>query len=555
MMRFDTLARLERHAKRLGEIASVLGKYGLADFFGGFNYAWLKDRFRSTDGQHLSECGTEAKVRMVLTELGATFIKLGQMLSTRADLVGPAMAAELSELQANVRPDTLDTSRATIEEDLKQPLAELFASFEDKPVAAASIAQVYRARLRSGEDVVVKVIRAAVVKTVTTDLEIVQGLAELLEKHSPSLRPYQPVGIVRQFRRTLTRELDFTYELRNLQEFAKNFAADPTVHFPRVHERLSSRRVLTMERLEGIPGTDGAALRASGADLTEFARRGANMYLEMVFRDAFYHADPHPGNLMLLREGVVGVLDCGMVGRIDDELREDVEALLFGIVERDAVQVTDVVLRLGAAPTDCPRDRLRAELDEFLDDYIAHSLHDINVGAALTSLIEIIRRYHIVLPPPLAMLLKTIIVLEGTSRLFSPKISIAELMRPYYPRILRRRLSPGRVLSKTKRFWRDWERLVGMLPRELGDLMARMRGGSFTIHLDHRNLDPVVNRLVLGVLTAALFLGSSELWSRQAPPLAYGVSVFGLLGYALSVLLGWRLLRAIRRSGNISSKD
>ena len=555
MMRFDTLARLERHAKRLGEIASVLGKYGLADFFGGFRYSWLQDRFTSSDGQQLAGFSTEVKVRMALTELGTTFIKLGQMLSTRADLVGPALAAELSELQANVPPDPLDTSRATIEEDLKRPLGALFASMDEKPVAAASIAQVYLARLHSGEDVVVKVIRAGVVGKVTTDLEIVQGLSELLEKHSPALRPYQPVAIVRQFRRTLTRELDFSYELRNLQEFAKHFAGDPTVHFPRVHERFCSRRVLTMERLEGIPGTDAAALKASGADLTEFARRGANMYLEMVFRDAFYHADPHPGNLMLLRDGVVGVLDCGMVGRIDDELREDVESLLFGIVERDAVQVTDVVLRLGAAPPDCPRDRLRAELDEFLDDYIAHSLHDINVGAALTSLIEIIRRYHIVLPPPLAMLLKTIIVLEGTSRLFSPKISIAELMRPYYPRILRRRLSPGRMLTKTKRFWRDWERLAGMMPRDLGELMARMRSGSFSIHLDHRHLDPVVNRLVLGVLTAALFLGSSELWSRQAPPLAYGVSIFGLLGYMLSVYLGWRLLRAIRKSGNISSKD
>lgn len=555
MMRFDTLARLERHAKRLGEIASVLGKYGLADFFGGFRYSWLQDRFTSSDGQQLAGFSTEVKVRMALTELGTTFIKLGQMLSTRADLVGPALAAELSELQANVPPDPLDTSRATIEEDLKRPLGALFASMDEKPVAAASIAQVYLARLHSGEDVVVKVIRAGVVGKVTTDLEIVQGLSELLEKHSPALRPYQPVAIVRQFRRTLTRELDFSYELRNLQEFAKHFAGDPTVHFPRVHERFCSRRVLTMERLEGIPGTDAVALKASGADLTEFARRGANMYLEMVFRDAFYHADPHPGNLMLLRDGVVGVLDCGMVGRIDDELREDVESLLFGIVERDAVQVTDVVLRLGAAPPDCPRDRLRAELDEFLDDYIAHSLHDINVGAALTSLIEIIRRYHIVLPPPLAMLLKTIIVLEGTSRLFSPKISIAELMRPYYPRILRRRLSPGRLLTKTKRFWRDWERLAGMMPRDLGELMARMRSGSFSIHLDHRHLDPVVNRLVLGVLTAALFLGSSELWSRQAPPLAYGVSIFGLLGYMLSVYLGWRLLRAIRKSGNISSKD
>ncbi len=554
-MRLDTLSRLERHAKRLGEIATVLGKYGLADLFGGFNYSWLKDRLLASDGQRLSDFTTEAKVRMALTELGTTFIKLGQMLSTRADLVGPALATELSELQSNVPAEPVAGTRVIIEADFRAPISQLFASFDDKPLAAASIAQVYAAVLPTGERVVVKAIRDGIVQKVATDLEIVQGLAELLEKHSPTLRPYQPVAIVRQFRRTLTRELDFTYELRNLEEFTASFAADPTVHFPRVFRHLCSRRVITMERLEGIAGNDAEGLKNSGADLTDFAQRGANMYLEMLFRDAFYHADPHPGNLMLLPGGVVGVLDCGMVGRIDDELREDVEALLFGIVERDAAQVTDVVLRLGAAPPDCNRDLLRVELDDFLDDYIAHSLNDINVGAALTNLIEIIRRHHIVLPPPLALLLKTVIVLEGTSRLFSPRISIAELMRPHYPRILRRRLSPSRLFARTKRSYRDWDRLITMLPRDLGTLMSRIRGGGFSVHLDHRHLDPVVNRLVLGVLTAAIFLGSSELWSRQAPPLLWGVSVFGALGYLLSLYLGFRLLRAIRKSGDINSRD
>ena len=258
---------------------------------------------------------------------------------------------------------------------------------------------------------------------------------------------------------------------------------------------------------------------------------------------------------MMLPGGVVGVLDCGMVGRIDEELREDVESLLFAIVEHDSAHVTEMVLRLGAVPPDCPRDRLRLDLDDFLSDYIGHSLHDINVGAALSSLVEIISRHHILLPPPLAMLLKTLILLEGTSRRFSPDVSIAELIRGYYPSIVRRRLSPRTIFSKTRRVYRDWERLLGMLPRDLSDLMARVRDGTLTVHLDHRHLDPVINRLVLGVLTAALFLGSSDLWSRQAAPLIYGVSVFGALGYLLSIFLGWRLLRAIRKSGNINSKD
>lgn len=554
-MKIDTLARLERHAKRLGEIAGALGKYGLADLFGGFDYPWLRDWLRSSSGEKLADQPTEAKVRLALTELGTTFIKLGQMLSTRGDLVGPSLAEELSQLQANVPGDPPEVAKAVILEDLEQSVDALFAEFDPEPLAAASIAQVHGAMLHTGEKVVVKIQRGGVLEKATTDLEIVQGLAELLEKHSPMLRPYQPVAIVRQFRRTLLREMDFTYERRNLEDFARNFADDPTIRIPRVYPDLCSRRVVTMERLTGIPGTDVKALKASGEDLTEFARRGANMYLEMVFRDAFYHADPHPGNLMLLPGCIVGVLDCGMVGRIDEELRDDVESLLFAIVERDSAQVTEMVLRLGDVPPDCPRARLRTELDDFLVDYIGHSLNDIDVGAALTNLIEIVRRYHIVLPPPLAMLLKTIIVLEGTSRLFSPDVSVAELMQPYYKSILRRRLSPDRMMTKTRRAYRDWHRLVSMLPRDLSDLMARMRNGTFTVHLDHRHLDPVINRLVLGVLTAAIFLGSSELWSRQAPPVLWGVSVFGALGYLLSVYLGYRLLRAIRKTGNISTKD
>lgn len=554
-MKIDAISRLERHAKRLGEIAAVLGKYGLADMFGGFDYPWLNNRLRSADGQALAGISTAARIRLALTELGTTAIKLGQMLSTRGDLIGPELTVELSELQANVPAESAESARAVLRSDLGQPVEQLFAEFEDTPVAAASIAQVHGARLHSGERVVVKVRRSGIELKVTTDLEIIQALAELLEKHSPSLRPYQPVAIVRQFRRTLLRELDFSYEKRNIEEFAERFADEPHVHIPRVHPALCSHQIVTMERLDGISGSDIQALRDSGEDLTEFARRGASMYLEMVFRDGFYHADPHPGNLMLLPGCIVGVIDCGQVGRIDDELRDEVEALLLAIVENDSGQVTEQVLRLGAVPSDCPRERLRADLDDFMADYVGHPLRDINVGQALSSLIEIIRRYHITLPPPLALLLKTLIILEGTSRRFSPEVSLAELMQPFCQRMILRRLSPTRVMRRARRTYRDWDRLITLLPREVTDLLARFRDGTLTVHLDHRHLDPIINRLVLGVLTAAIFLGSSQLWSSEARPLLFGVSVFGALGYLLSLFLGWRLLRAIRRSGNINSKD
>lgn len=555
-MKIEALARLERYAKRIAEIAAVLGKYGLADLFGGFKYSWLQDRLKSADGQSITTGVTQAaRVRMALTELGTTFIKLGQMLSTRADLLGPELTEELSQLQANVPPDPSAVARATIEAELGQPIEQLFASFEDTPLAAASVAQVHAARLHTGHSVVVKVRRAGVAEQAATDVEIVQALAELLEQHSPALRSYQPLAVVRQFRRTLLRELDLTYERQNQEEFARNFANDPTVCIPELFSELCSHQVVTMQRLDGIIGTNIEALQQSGVDLGEFAKRGANMYLEMVFRDGFYHADPHPGNLILLPGNIVGVIDCGMVGRIDEDLRDEVEALLLGIVENDSELVAEQVLRLGAVPADCSREKLRADLQDFMADYTGHPLNDIHVGAALSSLVEIIRSHHIVLPPSLAMLLKTLIVLEGTSRRFSPDVSLAELMQPYCTRLMLRRFSPGRIAKRARRSFRVWNRLLTALPRDITDMLARFRDGSFTVHIDHRHLDPIVNRLVLGILTAAIFLGSSELWSRQAAPLFYDVSIFGALGYAVSLFFGWRLMRAIKKSGNIQSKD
>lgn len=554
-MKIEALHRLERHAKRLAEITGILGKYGLSDWFGGLKFPWLADMLKSADGQALRDLTTPQRVRLALTELGTTFIKLGQMLSTRSDLLGPDLTEELAELQSNVPADEFAVARRLIEEELGGQIDELFAEFEEQPIAAASIAQVHGAVLHGGQRVVVKVQREGVAKQVGTDLEILQALAELMEKHSDTLRPYQPVAIVQQFRKSLLRELDFTVERGNLERFAASFEKDETVQIPLVYGELSTLRVLTMERIEGIPGADREALVRSGEDLEAFARRGAGMYLNMVFRDGFYHADPHPGNLMLLPDGVVGVLDCGMVGRLDERLLEDVEGLLFAVVERDALEVVNLLTKMGAAGLEVDRERFVSEIDEFLADYVGRSLAEIRVGEALGALFGIIRRFQVVLPPPLALLLRTLILLEGTSRIFHPELSLLELMEPYYARILRRRMSPMRLAKKARRMYRDWDRLLGRLPRDLRDLLERFSDGTLTVHLDHRHLDPIVNRLVIGVIAAAVFLGSTELWSRQAPPLLGGVSVFGAIGYLFSVFIIWKLFRAIRKSGDIDSND
>ena len=553
-MKFAALTRLERNAHRVREVIGVLAKYGLADWVKGWNYSWIQERIQTTDGQRIPDLKIEERVRLAFTELGTTFIKLGQVLSTRPDLVGPDIARELAHLQTAAPADPPQVVRATVEAELGKPLLTLYAQFNDTPLASASIAQAHLARLFSGEEVVVKVQHAGIADKIMPDLDILAGLAELAEKHAPQIRIYQPAAVVRQFRRTLLRELDFTFERHNLEEFTTHFADDDSVHFPQAYPTFSTRRVLTMERLDGILGSDSAALAASGADLNEFARRGATMYLQMIFRDAFYHSDPHPGNLMLLPGGVVGVLDCGMVGRLDEDLAEGIEDMLMAVVNHSSADLGEIILRLGSAPPNAPRDQLRADLTDFVADYVGQSIQDMDLSGALNSLLEIIRRYNITLPPPLSLLLRTLVELEGTAQQLSPEFSLAEVLRPFYATMLRRRLSVRRVLARLQHAYRDWERLIQSLPRDLGDVLKRVRDGTFSVHLDHHRLDPIVNRLVLGIMTAALVLGSSLLWSMKAPPTLGGISVFGGAGYLLSLYLGFRLLRAIKKSGDLHSK-
>jgi ubiquinone biosynthesis protein len=554
-MKISDISRMGQNAGRLRDIVTILGKYGLADWLKDLDYNWLQSRLISARGQRLGDISREARIRLALTELGTTFIKLGQILSTRADLVGRELAKELQQLQANTPPDPPEVVAGIIEAELGKKPGELFAEYEAEAMASASIGQVHRARLAGGEQVIVKVQHKGIQKTIARDFDILEALAELAEKHAQQLQSYQPVAMVAEMRRSLMRELDFTRERRNMQQFTANFVDNERIHFPRTYPDLSSSKVLVMERLDGFPLSDQQRLAASGTDLSEFSHLGATMYLDMIFRDGFYHADPHPGNLFMLADGVLGVLDSGMVGRIDEQLRDDFEAMLLSAVNNDADQLTEFVIRLGSVPQNFDRDALRAEIGDFLAEYAGQSLKEFDVGGALERMTEIIRGYNIILPSSVALLLRVLIMLEGTSRLLNPDFSLAELLKPYYAQALKRRLSPKRLLRRSQRAFRDWERLIDMFPREIADLLERIRRGSFEVNLHHRRLDAIVNRLVLGVLTAALFMGSAMLWSRAAPPLVLGISLFGALGCFSAIILGLRLLWAIQKSGKIESDE
>lgn len=562
-MRITSIPHIYRNVKRWTEIVSVLSKYGLADWISRLNVDYFKDRLKNRDGEALARQTPEERIRQALTELGPTFIKLGQLLSTRPDLVGVQLAEELKQLQADVPADAPDLVCVLIENELGQPVSELFAEFDDVPLASASIGQVHAARLASGEQVVVKVQHAGIEETVREDLDVLAGLA-LLAERVPELAAYRPSATVAEMGRVLRRELDFGREERNLQQFYERYKDDATVRIPQPFTEYCTGRVLTMERVDGVSLEERVRLLAEGYDLEEVARRGARLYLNMIFEYGVYHADPHPGNLVLLPGNRLGLLDFGMVGRLEERLREDIEEMLLAITSHDVSMLTAVIVRIGETPPDLDERALATDVADYLSDYATQPMDKLDLGTALSDMTQIIHRHKIKLPAQVAMLLKTLITLEGTGRLLSPNFSLLEMLQPLHRRMLFRRLSPGRQWRKFMRFYIETERLAEILPRRLTEILEQIQAGKFDVHLYHRALEPSVNRLVLGMLTSALFLGSSWMLSNQVSPLLFPdhtylgfhrISILGLSGCAISFLMGLRLLRAINKSGHLDSKD
>jgi len=545
-MNLRSLPQLSHGVRRIGEVVGVLAKYGLAEWLSHTEFERAKKLFSGKEGELLAGQSRATRIRLALTELGTTYIKFGQMLSTRPDLVGPEVADELAKLQHGVPPDAPEIARATIATELGRPVEKIFAEFDPTPIGSASIGQVHRARLPDGRAVVVKVQHPGIESRIGRDLEILQKLAALAEK-SAELKRYQPVAMVQEFSRSLSRELDFGREERNLQQFATNFAADPTVHFPEVFSELCTSRVLTMELLTGVSLREADRLGEIGVNREELARHGATIWMDMVFRDGFFHADPHPGNLLVLPGGTIGILDCGMVGRIDETLRETIEEAMVAIAHHDGTHLARLIMELCSAPPDFDERAFRSDVADYVAFYGSQSIDRLQLGGALNEMVQIISRYQLILPSGVSNLIKMFVMLEGTAQLLSPALNMLELIGSYQRKIFRRRLSPRVQWRKWQGVLGEWRHIGEALPRGLDEVFKRIQSGTFDIHLEHRRLEPAVNRLVMGMITSSLFLGSAVLWSNRVPPVVGGVSVVGVLGCALSAVLGMRLLRKIWR--------
>lgn len=541
---------LSQKTKRLGEIIEVFARYGFADHITDRTPEHIKRWFTQPDGELLSNYTEAERLRMALTELGTTFIKLGQMLSTRDDLVGPTLAAELSKLQSDTPADPPDVVRSTMEAELGKPLEQLYTDFDLQAMGSASIGQVHAATMLDGTEVVVKLLHQGVEETVHTDLELMASLAAQLEKHDKDLT-FQPSALVTEFRRQILRELDLKTEARNLTRFIHNFQDDPTVVFPQPYPELSTSHVLTMGKESGINLNNRERLNEEGVDLKKIASEGANIWIEMIFRDSFFHADPHPGNLLVLSGGRVGVLDAGMVGYIDNQMKEELEDLVLAFAAKDVDQIVDIILRICEVPKDFVRRPFARDINVFMADYLDQSIKDMDMSVMIQEINRIIYRYHLVMPSNLIMLGKTIAELEGTSQLADPDFDLTEALKPHYQEILEQRYSPKGIMRSAMRSIKDWERLLTTLPGEVGDILELLQRGKFGIQFEIMRLDRVINRLIYGMVVAALIVASAMIWSAGVGPMAGGFSLLGVVGIIIVIVLIIRIFRAIERSGGL----
>jgi ubiquinone biosynthesis protein len=544
-----------RDLGRVHDIAAVLIRYGFGDLVQRLGMARALERagkvlhLRGQDD--IARLEPAARVRRALEELGPTFVKLGQILATRADLFPPDWIAEFGKLQDAAPAVPFEAIRAQLAEDLGDLPENIFAELDPTPLAAASLAQVHRARLADGTPVALKVRRPGIRPVIEADLRLLARLAEIVEAEAPDLRRYRPREVVRQFAHSLRRELDFSAEGRNAERIAASFAEQPEIVVPRIHWQWSGERLNVQDFIEGVPGRAVTAL-PEGFDRRLLARRGARAVLKMVLEDGFFHADPHQGNVFYLPDNRLAFIDFGMVGRLPEARRYEVAELLHGLVDRDGGLVTQVLLGWSDA-AEADSESLRADIDRFVDEYHGVPLKQLDFGAMLGDVVGILREHGLALPPDLALMIKAFITLEGLGRQLDPDFDIASEAAPFLREVILAHHAPDAI---AKRGWRGLVSVADLLaglPHDLARLLRIARRGSLRLEVDvpplkafGDQLDRAASRLTMGIVTAALIVGSSIALTVNRSD---SVSLIGLLGFVGAMLGGLWVLVSVWRGG------
>lgn len=563
MLSFSRINRNIRSIRRYRTILGILIKYGFGHIIEQLNINYYLELGRrlvtlGVAPKEIERLSQPERLRLAMEELGPTFIKLGQILSTRPDIIPREYADEFSKLQDKVPSIPLEEIEGEIQRELGYPVSELFTAFSPLPIAAASIAQVHRGRLHTGEEVVVKVRRPGIKKLVETDLDILMGLAYLVDRHIPTGDIFDPISIVKEFRRVINREMDFSREGHTIDRFEANFKDDETVHVPRVFWDCTGETVLTMEFVDGIKVSNFDLLVEAGYDLKVIASRGADAFLKQVLVHGFFHGDPHPGNIFVLAGNTICMLDFGMVGRLDDELKLKLAELLTAVLQRDAQRIVSHLLYSGEITEEVDAKNLQRDLTELIDDYYGIPLQEINSGKLLGDFVELLTEYRIKFPADLMLLAKALVTVEGVGRQLDPDFNMISHLQPFMAKLLHERINPASLSREVFRVAHAYGALAKNFPRDLKEFINRVNRNKFKIDLEHRGLEKLINdldkssnRLSFSLLIAALIVGSSLIMQTDKGPLMFGFPVLGFLGYSIAGFLGLWLAIAILRSGRL----
>jgi ubiquinone biosynthesis protein len=527
---------------RLKEIVKVLSKYE-------FGYLIEKIKLKhkiplispSYDYESLEELdeSTPERLRLVLQELGPTFIKLGQTLSTRPDLVGEKIALEFAKLQDDNPPIDFDVVKWSVERELGSPLEKIFSSFDSEPLGSASIGQVHKAVLKTGEQVAVKVRKPGVEQIIKSDISIMEFLAKRIDNYIPQFKIYNIPGIVEEFKRSILKEIDYENEAINLKRFSYNFREDETVHVPKIYSKYSTLKVITMELIVGKKISE--VTEAEGFDLKLIAERGAVSYFKQVIEYGFFHADPHPSNIYILDNNIVCYIDFGMMGFLDEEFKQNLAELIIYFIDNNVSGMINQLTYMGMIDEQVDTKSLKYDLTDMMYKYYGTELNEVHGG--MNDLIHLMRKYHVSMPREFVLLARGIGMVEESGERLDPSFNAVEVCKPIMKRVIRKKLTPLNFLDYVKKNIIEMEHILKSVPLSITKTLYKLEEGDIRIKVEHEGLERITNKLSAALILSALLIGSSMIMTTNNGILMIKFPYLGVLGFIISAVLAIWLVK------------
>ncbi|WKZ20020.1 MAG: AarF/UbiB family protein [Candidatus Jettenia sp. CY-1] len=562
-MQFGKIGQKIRDIRRFNQIIRILTKHGfgfaiqqlrLNDHIIGRGIVKTGVLRRFTEPQE----SRAVRLRKVLEELGPTFIKFGQILSVRPDLIPQDFCTELSKLQDRIPPFSYGEVRKQIWESFRSYPEELFSSFDSIPLAAASLGQAHRAQLKTGENVVVKVQRPDIRKMIETDIDILYNLAQLTDRYMQDIRFFDPVSIVDEFSRIIMKEIDFRYEAHNIDRFCKNFKDSTTTYIPKVFWDYTKSRVLTTEEIKGVKLNHYLCGHRPCEEKKIVAANGANAILQQIFIDGFFHADPHPGNIFILPNNAIAFVDFGIVGRLDEETRYAIVNLLIAVSMKNIQGILKALEMLGSFVDEESARDFKHDINDLIEWYYDIPLKQIEISMVLPQAIDVMTRYKLKIPPQMHILVKTLATMDGIARQLDPEFNIIAYTRPFVERLVHERHDPKRILRDAVFYSSELLDILKVIPKDTYEIVKKIKKGTLKIEFEHQGLSKFIfemdkssNRVSFSMVVSALIIGSSLIIMSNRGPLMYGLPVLGILGFVFAGILGLALAIGIFRSGRL----